>query len=156
MKFEVTINDFWLEEEELSEALQKAIKNDVLSQIRDSVKKQVSEFMDSHIKSTVDAELKTRVQLLMDDIISSGKIKGQYSSDPEITVSEWIKKKFTAVQSDIKAVVEKQVKLQVTELQQRYDLFFATQLISKMKEAGFMKEDVDKILSVAQNHELTS
>lgn len=157
MKFVVSVEDFWLEEDEgteLSSALREAVKNDVISQIRASIKEQVSVFMDSHIKSVLNAEIETRVKIVMDEIVSRGKIKGNYSSDPELTVSEWASKKFADARPDITKSIESQVKRHVTELQQRYDLLFASQLISKMKEAGFMKEDVEKLLQVSKTNEL--
>lgn len=157
MKFVVSVEDFWLEEDEgteLSSALREAVKNDVISQIRASIKDQVTVFMDAHIKSALNAELETRVKIVMDEIVSRGKVKGNYSSDPELTVSEWASKKFADARPDITKSIESQVKRHVAELQQRYDLLFASQLISKMKEAGFMKEDVEKLLQVSKTNEL--
>jgi len=146
MKFTVEVEEFYMEEEDLSSALKIAIKNDVINQIRDNIKSQVSSFMDSHIKAVLNTEIQTRVQIAMDEIVSVGKVKGPYSSDPEMTVSDWIKKQFTAKNADITKSINSKVDTHVKELQNRYDLLFATQLITKMKDAGMLNEQAAQIL----------
>lgn len=146
MKFTVEIEDFYLEEGELAAELKSQIKNEVVAKIRESIKDQVLSFMDDHIKSVINAELQTRIQLLMDDHLASGKVKDQYNKREEITVKEWITKYFTNNHPEIIKNIEAQVKKQVSELQNRYDLQFAAQLITKIKDQGFLKEDVAKML----------
>lgn len=145
MKFTVEVEDFYLEEGELAAELKHQIKQSVIAQIHTNVKKQVDEFMNEHIKNYIDAELKTRTQMLMDSFMESGKVKASYGSE-EMLVKDWIAKTFSEKRSDIHSAIERQVKRHVEELQKRYDLLFATQLITKIKEQGFLKEDAAKLL----------
>jgi polyhydroxyalkanoate synthesis regulator phasin len=146
MKFTVEVEEFYIEDGELAAELQKQVKADVVHQIRESVKKQVTDFMDQHIKAVIDQELKTRVQMLMDELLATGKVKDQYSSSPEMPIKEWITKYFTGKSADIHKSIQAQVNKHVSDLQTRYDIMFTSQLITKMKDQGFLKEDVVKIL----------
>jgi hypothetical protein len=145
MKFTIELEDFYLEEGEITEALKDHIKTSVVYQISQNIKEQVAGFMDHHLKSQITDQLKTRVQLLMDDLLATGKVKDRYSNK-EITAKEWIASEFTQKGTDITEFIKKQVVFHVKELQNRYDLLFASQLIIKMKDQGFLKEDVAKLL----------
>lgn len=157
MKFVVSVEDFWLEEEgfDLSTALKDAIRNDVIAQIRQQIKKQVDDFMNSYIIAEISKNLEKTVQSLMDNVINTGKVKGRYSTDPDMTVDEWVRKEFANKRTDVEKAIEKKVLMHVKDLQGRYDLLFATQLISKIKDAGFLKEDVEKLIEVVNNNKLT-
>lgn len=145
MKFTVELEEFYLEEGELTEELKRQIKNDVVSEIRVQIKKQVDEFMDAHVKSVIQEELKTRVQLLMDEHLASGKVKDRYAGK-ELTVQGWISENFASQQPTITKEIEKRVQAHAKALQDRYDLQFASQIIVKMKDQGFLKEDIAKLL----------
>lgn len=146
MKFTVEVEDFYIEEGDIASELKHQIKNAVVGQIRENVKQQVDAFMDGHVKAEINAELKTRVQLLMDDFLASGKVKDGYNSKEEITIKEWTAKYFQGKQPEIIKFIEAQAKKHTLELQQRYDMLFATQLITKIKEQGFLKEEAAKML----------
>lgn len=146
MKFTVDVENFWIEEADLSKELQSQVQRHIVAEIRESVKTQVNNFMDQHIRAVINAELQSRVQILMDEIIATGKIKGDYSSDPQITVKEYIVKNFANRKPDITAAIAKQVTQHFEELKNRYDLLFATQLITKIKEQGMLKDEAVKML----------
>jgi hypothetical protein len=146
MKFTVEVEEFYLEGGELATELKHQIKQDVVKQIHESVKKQVSEYVDAYVKKEIDAELNTRVKLLVDDFVKSGKVKGRYSSDSEKTIPEWIAENIREHKSALSDAIKSTVALQVKGLQDRYDLLFATQLITKIKEQGFLKDEAVKML----------
>lgn len=146
MKFTVEVEDFWIEEGELAAELQKQIKNDVVNQIRESVKQQVATFMDSHVREVIDGELKARVQVLMDNMIATGKVKGGTYGSEEVTVADWIKREFANKRTDVTTAIQKQVAMQIEEIKRSYDMYFTTQLIMKIKEQGMLKDDAANML----------
>jgi conjugal transfer/entry exclusion protein len=145
MKFTVEVEDFYIEQGDLAEELKSQVKADVVRQMKDSLKKQVDDFMDRYIKSEINDQVKGRVQSTMDDFLATGKIKEDYGNQ-EMTVEAYIAKALKARHADIQKAIADQVKKQVTELQNRYDMLFATQLISKIKDSGFLKDDAAKLL----------
>jgi uncharacterized membrane-anchored protein YjiN (DUF445 family) len=146
MKFVVEVEDFWLEEEDLATGLQNAIKGEVIQRIREDIKKQVDAFMDKHIKEVLNEEIKVRVEVLMTDFLAKGKVKGSYTNDPECTVNEWIAKSFKSANETITKYISTATTQQVNELKQRYDLLFASQIVSKLNGQGMLKEDIANIL----------
>ena len=146
MKFTVEVEEFYLEEGELAVELKEQIKRDVVAQIREVTKKQVDEFMNTYVKNEIHNQLQGRVQSMMDEFLSSGLVKDNYGNPPQMAVKDWISKTFTDKRADIHKSIENQVKKAVSELQARYDLMFASQLIVKIKDQGFLKEDVARLL----------
>lgn len=146
MKFTVEVENFWLEEEELSNALQQAIKTDVIRKIQDNIKVQVEKLVENKILSVINAELETRAKVLTDEFVAKGKVRGRYSSDPERTVEQYIADEFKSKEQDIKKYIEANAKAQGEELKKRYDLLFASQIVAKINEQGLLKEDVAKLL----------
>lgn len=147
MKITVDLEDFWLEEnEQLIPALQHHVKTMVVREVSESIKKQVDAFMDKAIKNEIEKQLEIRVKLLMDAYLESNKLKGSYSSDPEMTVSEWIAKKVAESRPSIHDTVKKQAELIGVDLKRRYDLLFASQIVAKINEQGLLKDDVARLL----------
>lgn len=147
MKFIVDIEEFWLDEEsELAPAIQTSVRNEVVTQIKASVEKQVTDLMNKIMKEEITSKLDTIVGDLMREFLVKGKIKGSYSSDPDLTILEWVSKNVTNQNSTIQDWIKKQVEQQVAALKQRYDLLFATQIVSKLNKEGMLKSDIAKLL----------
>lgn len=146
MKFTVELEDFYLEEGDLNTELKSFIKSEVVSKLYQEIKAKVDSFMDTHVKQVITTELQTRVQILMDDFLAKGVIKDRYGKDSGMTVPDYIKESFNAKGGDIHKKVEQLVSMQVSELQRRYDILFATQILAKINEKGFLKEDIARLL----------
>jgi len=146
MKFTVEVEDFWLEEGELSTTLKDAVKQDVVFQIRTEIKEKVQKLMEDILKKEILKQIETRVQMLMETFLKDGKVKAPYSNQPEMTVEEWIATSFKNADKTIKDYIEKSAKLQSDELKKRYDLLFASQIVTKLNEQSMLREDVAKLL----------
>lgn len=86
-------------------------------------------------------------------MLTVAKVKKRYSSNDMITVAEYVAEEVerTVVNdSKLKEYLNKAVKTAGDaigkELKERYDLLFASQIVSKLHENGMLKEDVAKIL----------
>lgn len=150
MKFTVEIDEFWLDEDSngFEEELKESIKNDVCHQIKKLMLTKIENEITNVVKKQVENTLKEQIQALVTDVISTGKIKvDSYSSD-EIPIEDWIKKKFNgncgygSAENQIKELAKKFG----DEMKQRYDLLFASQIVAKLDEHNFLKEDIAKLL----------
>jgi len=149
MKFTVDIEDFWLDDEqELQPALEKHLINSIVRQISKSIEKKVEDKVEREAKIQIENTMYKQIQVKVSEIIATGKVKGQYSSDPEITLEKWVKNEF--MDNSRYRSTSDQVKKLATqygkELKDRYDLLFASQIVAKLNEQGMLKEDIAKLL----------
>jgi hypothetical protein len=89
-----------------------------------------------------------KIQKQVDLFVETGKIKGRYSNDKEVTVLEYIQADFNANSgySSPKDQIQNLAKKFGDELKQRYDLLFASQIVAKLSENGLLKDSVVKML----------
>ena len=156
MKFTVEVEDFYLEEDEIEVSLKNWIKSEVSSQIRTSIQEKVDKIIQNSYKEEIENKLKSRVDILLGEVYSTTKLKAKYSSDPEISIEEYIFQQFNEVkfkdktedkiQSSIKTLVKSNSEKIVEEMKQRYDMLFASQLVQKMNEVGMLKNEVAQLL----------
>lgn len=151
MKFTIEVEDFWLNDEDnLEENLKKYIISDIVRQIDASIKAKVDDHINKEVKAQVEQTLYRKISTLVGETIATDKIKGYYSNDPEMTLQEHIKAKFNSSHKEESKIfdqlIEKLAKQFGEELKKRYDLLFASQLVSKLHENGMLKEDVAKLL----------
>lgn len=149
MTFSITLDDFWLDQEEdIEPALKEYIINSVVLSIRKEIDEKVKVQIEKVAKDKVEASLSDRINGEVERLIKEGKVKGQYSNDPEITLEEFILRQFTKASGwgSQQQVIENLAKKFGDEMKQRYDLLFASQVVAKMNKNGFLKEDVAKLL----------
>lgn len=146
MKFTVEVEDFWLDEEELSDALSTRIKNEVVQSIKTSIKDQVTDLMDKIVKEEIQSQLEPRIKVLMEEFLSNGKVKDRYSSTTELTIPEYLAKNFEANNDKILKYIKEESERQGNDLKRRYDLLFASQIVAKINEQGLLKDDVARLL----------
>lgn len=145
MKFTVELEDFWLEEEEINQALSAHIKHSVVSDIKNSIKDKVDAFMNKILKDEIENQLKQRISVLMDEFLKTGKVKANYGNDM-LTIEEWMALQLKSQNDSILSHIKKQADAQGADLKRRYDLLFASQIVAKINEQGLLKEDVAKLL----------
>lgn len=150
MKFTVEVEDFWLDEEELSEALATRVKNEVVQAIKESIKEQVNTLMDKIVKDEIQSQLEPRIKVLMEEFLSRGKVKDRYSSTTDLTIPEFLAKNFEANNDKILKYIKEESERQGIDLKRRYDLLFASQIVAKINEQGLLKEDVARLLLPTQ------
>lgn len=151
MKYVIEVEDFYLDEDkELEPALKQFIISDIIRQIDASIKTKVEDHVNREVKAQVEQTLYRKISTFVTEAIASDKIKGNYTSDPEMTLQEHIKSKFTKSGNVSSASIDKSIEILAgkfgDEMKKRYDLLFASQLVSKLHENGMLKEDVAKLL----------
>lgn len=149
MKFTIEVEDFYMEEGDLESNLKSHIINACVSKITSDLKVKIEDGVQKEVKAQVEQTLYRKIGSFVTESIENDKIKGRYANDPEMTLQEWVKLQFTEKareKAPTDAVIEKLAKQFGEELKKRYDLLFASQLVTKMKDSGFLKEEVANLL----------
>jgi len=150
MKFIIELSDFYLDEEnDLESALKDHIIKSCVQKISTDLKSQIDECIINEVKKQVEVGLRTKISSFVSECIDNDKIKGRYTGDPEMTLKEWVKLQYTSTAKEkapLDSTIEKLAKQFGEELKKRYDLLFASQLVAKMKDSGFIKEEVIQLL----------
>lgn len=148
MKFTIEVDDFYLDGEELDSALKDHIKRDVVRSIHDSIKQKVEDHVTKEVKAQVEQQLYRKISTLVGEIIATDKVKGRYSSDPEMTLQEWIMSEFknnshyNSIQDTIKKLADKFG----DDMKKRFDLLYASQIVAKLSDNGLLKEEAARLL----------
>lgn len=150
MKFTVELDDFWIDEDNgsVDEQMKRYIIQQVIYDIWGKIRDQIKPQLDEVIRNLVDTKLNDRITKEVEKQITTGTLKPRYSSDPELTIEQHIQDKFrdSSNKIDIDGMVTKIAKGHAEDLKKRYDLLFASQLVSKLQEQGMLKEDVARLL----------
>lgn len=144
-KFTIEVEDFYLEDEELSEGLRAYIKHDVVSQISKNVKEQTQKQITDKIQEVISQKIDLVIDSTLTDLIATGIIE-KHGSD--ISIIDHIKDVFlnNAGWSNPKKQIA-EIALEFTkELKRQYDVVFANEIVVKLKEQGFLKDDLVQIL----------
>lgn len=145
MKFTVEIEDFYLEEENLNEGLKAYVRNEVIRKIHENIKEKVEKQITLKVNEEVQKTLVTVINSTINDFVTTEKI---VSNGQEIEIREHLKNLFqkTSGWKTPQELILKLAKEFGAEMKSRYDLLFASQIVSKMQENGLLKDDVAKLL----------
>jgi len=150
MKIEITVEleDAWVDDEgNLNQEVEKIIKREVVREIYEKVQNSVNEQITKKVYEEVEANYKIKINEFISEFFKTGKVK--YGYDKElITLESYIKRTFENNQgwNSPSEQIEKLAQKHGEELKKRYDLLFASQLVSKMHETGLLKDDVARLL----------
>lgn len=153
MKFTIEIDEFWLDgEEELEPALRSHIIGEVVVQVKKSIKSQVDETITKAVLEKLNKAFDDRISILVDEIIEKETVTYGWSPVP---VKEALRKIFESKaqyynpQRKMEQLGEEFAK----EFYNRYDLVFATQVVSKMRQLDMLKPEVAHALLGEQKPE---
>jgi len=146
MKFTIEVDDFYLEEGELSTELKKY----VIEKVVDSIWKDIDKRVESQITLTVKNEIKQKLEMKINSTVENTVLTEKIRIDnKEISLVDYIKEVFvknTGWSSPVESFKEF-AKRFGAEMKQRYDIAFANQIVSKLNENGLLKDEaVAKLL----------
>lgn len=150
MNFKIEIDDFWLaEDSSLEEGLRDFLKNEVFCKISDSIKKKVESEVEKIVREKVHNELSVRIAAHTESIITTGKTKSHVKSSEQVTFEEYIAEVFNNQSNwnSLNDIVKKRAEALVAEIRNKYDLLFASRIVTKMQEQNLLKDDVFKLLA---------
>jgi hypothetical protein len=174
MKITVTVDlaEFYTEEE--GQSFSNEIKNEIASKIKNQVWKDFELKALSEMKQLVTEEFEKSKSLninsIVEKILKNKQIKKKENNSEMITIEEYITKQLTDCYFSERNSAEQVMKNQISsfedkfqreikntsdtigkELKDRYDLLFASQIVSKLNENGMLKIDVAKLLLNSEN-----
>ena len=157
MKINVTVDlsEFYNENEEKSFSDQ--IKDSIVYKVKQSIltdleNKLGSEF-NSIITQKIELEKEQLIQKKLDQLVTEAKVKKRYDSSEMISIEEWMKEELKrlylsdrAINEGMRSYIRDKSNELSEEFKQRYDLAFASQIISKLSENGMLQENIADIL----------
>lgn len=157
MKLEVSIDltDIWCEE---NNTLSDMLKSEIVWQVQQAVWAEFSDEAKTEFSSKVRALLDNakngRIDSIIDDCFNNEKIrKSVYDAKTEVTMKEYViqsLKHQTVSNFQFNNKIDETIKNQaadiVKQLKERYDMLFASQIVSRLNEAGMLKDDVARLL----------
>lgn len=152
MKFTIEIEDFYLDEEkELEPALKQSIIHEVVGEIKKSIQVKIEDHIKTEVKRQVEDGLYRKINFAIAEIVETEKVKSdEYNSKEMIPLKDFIKKIFVANTgwNSPTDTIKNLAKKFGDEMKIRYDIMFATQIVNKMKENNFLRDDVaEKLLT---------
>jgi len=147
MKFTVEVEDFYIEEGELSKELQKHVTREVVAQITAAIKTQVESTITLKVDEFMKERMKQIINTHLDEFIENGTLVDGYDKKT-ITIKEHLRNLFnknhgwanpTDKMNELAKKFGEECKLQ-------YNNIFATKIVVQMKNQGFLKDDMAKIL----------
>jgi hypothetical protein len=148
MRITIDLEEFWTDEECLSDALKHAITANIIREVMDKIEaKAVEEIRNTCVK-VVDEFLEKKISLYIDEEIRKGEIKSSRNSSNKVPIHEYIRERFEYGHgwNSFDDKIKKLTTQFSNEMKERYDLLFASQLVAKMGNSGMLKEDVAKLL----------
>jgi len=155
MKINVTVDlsEFYSEDEQdFSSQIKNSISHQVKSLIISDWKEKIGLEFTNAVRFEVEKQKESFITNEIEKAICESKVKKNYSGEM-VTISEWIiqeLEKSHISDTRIKEFLNNQTKNLSDriskELKDRYDILFASQIVSKLNENGMLKEDVAKLL----------
>ncbi len=156
MKFNITVDldDFWMDEDSLS--FSNELKSFIVGQVKNDIWKDLQKKVEDQISRETKKQIETsyvkKIQRVISDTIANETIKDSYGNG-EISIQEYIKNQFKSNSgwNSPNQKIEQLAKVFADDMKKRYDLLFATQIVSKLGENGMLKEDVARLLLDEKN-----
>lgn len=141
----VDLGDIWTDDEELSDALRRAIKDSVIREVWGKIANEVQSKITDRVKQSVDESMNKKINDYIADIVKTETVSYNQKT---VTIAEYVKMYFNdkSAYNNANDVIKRLADNFGQEMKNRYDLLFASQLVAKMSNAGLLKEDVAKML----------
>lgn len=170
IKVEVDLSDFYSENDsETSNSFNEEIKNHIAWQVKtmvwDDFKKIALDQLKNEISTTFSETYKLEVENLVKNLLVTKQVKKDSRSNVMMTIPEYVEERFNndflspsrtasdLTSSEIRKHTDaltkdiKQTAIDISkQLKEQYDMMFASQIFTKMREQGLLKEDVVKLL----------
>jgi len=146
MKFEIDIKDFWLDDDDdIEPALIKHIVSSVTKKITESIQEKVDETITLKVKECIEARLSAVISDQIQKCMDEGTI---VRGGMDIKIIDYVKDRFENNHSwgSPNACIDKAAERFGKEFKAQYNTIFAGKIVEKMKEQGFLKDDVVKML----------
>lgn len=152
MKLKVDLDDFYLDEEDdLVPAIKDFVVNKVISTIWDRVEEKIKQKILDLCNENIQKIIDEKIETYLTEMLDKEMIKKDRWSDELVSLQEYVSTAFNKdfdnnYKNTLERIVEGKTKDICEEIKKRYDLLFASQLISKMNDQNMLKEDIAKLI----------
>lgn len=162
MKINVTVDlaDFYNEyDEDGGASFSQQIKDNIAYNVKNIVWKSFEEnaltAFTNQVQKQINLDKDLKIKQIIEKYFVEKELKKSYSGDKKITIESYIidmleRDYFNNSNSNFERMVSKMIEDKTkqfsAEFKDRYDLLFASQLVSKMNSVGLLKDDVAKLL----------
>lgn len=158
MKIEIDLNEIFVEESDIASALKLEIIRDAVNRIKSIVDDNVRSAIDNQIKDLVDKLFQEELSKLVAEKIQTNSFKpyGYSNSNTRVTINEYIAQAFESsnCNNSIREHITTLISRFTNDFNKRYDMFFASQLINKMKANDLLAEGVNKFVEELNANEI--
>jgi hypothetical protein len=137
----------------IGQSIQDAITHSVVQKVLPLIRADSKDIANNLALNALNEQKEEAIQAVIDDLIKNKKVKKAYSGDQMLSYSEYIEQELErqymndrSMRNTLDEIVGKLSKQFSAELKNRYDILFASQIVSKLNEQGMLKEDVARIL----------
>ena len=156
IKVEIELDDLYFEGEDeinFTELAKKTIENRVTFEIWNKFKEDVMPSFESQVKRRIELDKELKIKLTVDELFKKPEFKKNYYDDKKVSLNEYIENYLTGFtlnsrefEYNIEKIIKKSAEDISKQLKDRYDILFASQIVTKLNEQGMLKEEVAKIL----------
>lgn len=152
MKLKVDLDDFYLDEEDdFVPAIKDFVVNKVVSTIWDRVEEKIKQKILDLCNENIQKIIDEKIETYLTEMLDKEMIKKDRWSDELVSLQEYVLTAFnkdfdSSYKNTLERIVEGKTKDICEEIKKRYDLLFASQLISKMNDQNMLKEDIAKLI----------
>lgn len=149
MKITVDIDDLYVEDGTITEELKRTIVHEsvtkIKSGIRDECKKAIENAVAEEVARHIQHEIAHAVAAMSKDsiIINKRKSSGVYPDQENLNIEEYVRQEMVLLSGEgmMRGRIEDIAKGFAAELKKRYDLAFASSIVSSMANAGLLKDE---------------
>ena len=152
---QVDLSAFFNEEDEMSFSDQ--IKQHVVYSVKNEVlqlwKNQIGTEFSNKVKVAIDEVKNEFIENELKSLFENAKVKKRYDDKELISIPEYAKEEFERLivserqlSSRLDKITRDASEAVTKELKDRYDLLFASSMVSKMGELGMLKSDVASLI----------
>lgn len=152
MKLKVDLDDFYLDEEDdlvpaIKDFVIKKVTGTIWDRVEEKIKQKILDLCNENIQKIIDE----KIEKYLTEMLDKEMIKKDRWSDELVSLQEYVSTTFNKnfdnnYRNILGMIVDGRTKDICEEIKKRYDLLFASQLISKMNDQNMLKEDIAKLI----------
>ena len=145
MKFIIEVEDFWLDGEELDDALKSHLLTSVVHKISKSIEEKIDIEISKKVTEVIEKNLLPIINSKLTELVATETI---LRNREEISITQHIKNIFQSSQgwNGPRDQIERFSKKFCAEMKLQYDAAFATKIVMGMKDQGLLKPEVVQLL----------
>lgn len=152
MKLKVDLDDFYLDEEDdlvpaIKDFVVKKVTGTIWDRVEEKIKQKILDLCNENIQKIIDE----KIEKYLTEMLDKEMIKKDRWSDELVSLQEYVSTTFNKnfdnnYRNILGMIIDGRTKDICEEIKKRYDLLFASQLISKMNDQNMLKEDIAKLI----------